>query len=230
MSHKPKTTNRRHLLKAGGLCIVSSVLFGCDHEGNRSQKDSKAFPDEELGRFFPKGEPCIDTIVRPMVAPVKQPSDASCWAAVWTMILSWKKNKKFSIRDAVALLGPAWVQNLDKNTGLKAQTFTEDDFLRASELKAKPPANYLSAAYVELLASHGPLWLNTGDGILNHATLLIGARTYADGRINFLFVDPAEGQFTQKTDSAFFEEFEREARVIVQHGLKWDFRFQIFHW
>jgi hypothetical protein len=145
------------------------------------------------------------------------------------MLLSWKVNRPLSIVDAVASLGPQWIDYLKKDNGLAAQTFTEEEFLKASSLRFKPPANYLSSVYVGLLASYGPLWINTGDGILNHATLLAGAQTRRDGRIDFRFVDPQTGQFVTKSDEVFFNEFENEARVIVTRGLKWEFRFQILY-
>jgi hypothetical protein len=146
------------------------------------------------------------------------------------MMLSWKENRRMTIREAIERLGPTWAAQLDQNRGLSAQTFTEDAFLRASGLKAEPPANYLPSVYVERLSTHGPLWINTGDGILNHATLLVGAQTRSDGRINFRFCDPQSGAFITKSDAEFFAEFEKEARVIVDHNLNWNLRFQIFHW
>lgn len=145
-------------------------------------------------------------------------------------MLSWREGKQFTVKDAVARLGSEWVDHLKRDEGLESQTFTEEGFLKASGLSAKPPANYLPSVYVELLASHGPLWINTGDGILNHATLLAGAQTRRDGRIDFRFVDPQDGKFLTKSDEDFFREFEREARFIVDQKKTWDLRYQIFYW
>jgi len=146
------------------------------------------------------------------------------------MMTSWKEGSQLTVPEAVERLGPKWLAHLRKDEGLAAQTFTEQEFLDASGLKSKPPANYLSSVYVELLATRGPLWINTGDGILNHATLLIGARTGSDARIAFSFADPRKENPVAKSDAEFFDEFEREARAIVDRKLAWDFRFQIFHW
>jgi hypothetical protein len=165
-----------------------------------------------------------------MVVPIRQPSDNTCWAAVWTMMLSWREGRQFQINTAVATLGTEWMGHLQHDEGMAAQTFTEDGFLRASRLNAKPPANYLSSAYVELLATHGPVWVSAGDGILNHATLLVSAQTRSDHSVDFRFVDPQHGKFVTKSDATFFAEFEREARVIVDKRLPWELRFQLFYW
>ncbi|HEV3303903.1 MAG TPA: papain-like cysteine protease family protein [Planctomycetaceae bacterium] len=161
---------------------------------------------------------------------MKQPSANTCWAAVWTMMLSWRQGRPLTIGAAVEQLGEKWTQHLRRDEGMAAQTFSEDSFLKASKLNSKPPANYLPSAYVELLATHGPLWVNTGDGILNHATLLVSAKTDRDGKTEFQFNDPQEGALVTKTDQAYFAEFEREARIIADRKLPWDLRFQIFYW
>ena len=229
------TLNRRTFSELIGVSLCTALSQGCGpggagqgaiHQASSDESPVQATPD----RLPPATQPYIDVVVRPIIVPVRQPSDSVCWAAVWTMILSWREGKEFAVKDAVARLGSEWVGHLERNEGLEAQTFREEGFLKASGLQAKPPANYLSSAYVELLASHGPLWINSGDGILNHATLLCGAQTRRDGRIDFRFVDPQEGKFVTKSDSDFFTEFEREARSIVDRKLKWDFRYQIFHW
>ena len=168
--------------------------------------------------------------MRPPIAPIHQPARNACWAAAWAMMLSWKEGRQFTPREAVARLGQSWIDHFDRDDGLEAQTFTETAFLEASKFQAEPPANYIPSFYVDLLAAHGPLWINTGDGILNHAKVLVSAQTRRDGRIAFRFADPASGTFVTNTDTEFFADFEREARYIVDRKLTWDLRFQIFRW
>jgi hypothetical protein len=146
------------------------------------------------------------------------------------MMLSWREGRQLSMEDAVGRLGPEWLTHFQRDEGLAAQTFTEAGFLKAAGLSAQPPASYLPSFYVELLASHGPVWINTGDGILNHAMLLVSAQTRRDGRIDFRFADPLSGGFVTKSDERFFADFEHEARFIIDHKLNWDFRFQVFYW
>jgi hypothetical protein len=226
-------TRRKFLITVLGLC--SSFVGGCKR--NKAEEDSLnpmgiAEPKASsfLGEVPLASQSCVDVIVRPMVKPIKQTSSSTCWASVYAMMLSWKTGKTIATREAVTSLGPEWAAHFDRNEGLESQTFTEDGFLKVSELRAMPPANYLPSVYVELLASHGPVWVNTGDGILNHARILVGARTLGDGQVTFLFIDPNGGKFTKKSETEFFAEFEKEARVIVDQNLKWDLRFQIFYW
>ena len=70
-----------------------------------------------------------------------------------------------------------------------------------------------------------------GDGILSHASILVGAQTRRDKRIDFRFVDPRDGNFFTKSDEDFIAEFEREARLMVDKKLdSCDLRYQILHW
>jgi len=234
MPTNPTEISRRNLFSRSGLPFLVALVGACNRQASdrrRLQRPSDARGEESSSdRLPPTTQPFIDIVVRPIVVPIRQVSDNTCWAAVWTMLLSWREGQRLSIEQAVRRLGPEWVERLKKDEGLAAQTFTEQAFLNASGLHFKPPMNFLPSAYVELLASHGPLWINTGNGILNHAMLLVSAQTTRDQRITFRFADPLVGGFVTKSDETFFADFEREARFIGDHKLKWDLRFQIFYW
>lgn len=217
---KTNKIERRKFLAQAGASLLLVGMSGC----------KSGSEDETRDRLPPLTEPFSEVVVHPTIVPVKQPSNNTCWAAAWTMLKSWKDNRRLSIEAAVSNLGPEWLGYLKEDKGLEAQTFTEQGFLDASHLNSKPPANYLPSVYVDLLASKGPLWINTGDGILNHAMLMVSAQTTQRGRINFRFADPQTGSFTTKSDGTFFKDFEREARFIMDRNLNWDFRFQIFYW
>jgi hypothetical protein len=232
MQNETASLSRRRFFQIATPFACTLVqACNCQQTGTTDVGRSTVSPEQKSSeQSTPGTEPYIDVVVRPEITPTKQPSSNTCWAAVWTMMLSWKEGKPLTIADAVRRLGDEWVRHFDKDEGLEAQTFTEEGFLKASGFQAKPPANYISSAYVDLLASHGPLWINSGDGILNHATMLAGAQTRRDGRINFRFADPKDGAFVMKSDEQFFHDFEREAVFIVNRKLNWDFRFQIFYW
>jgi hypothetical protein len=230
-------TKTQHLCRRGFFRITAAsacamLVQGCSRR--KATKTDGGAPttssEEAADRLSPAFQPYIDVVVRPMVVPVKQVSDSTCWAAVWTMMLSWKQGKRLSTEEAVTYLGAEWVEHYSKNEGLAAQTFTEEGFVRASGLLAEPPANHPPSFYVERMASHGPLWINSGNGILNHATLLVSAQTRKDRRIDFRFADPQTGSYVSKSDEQFFHDFEREARAIVDRHLNWDLRFQVFYW
>jgi hypothetical protein len=115
------------------------------------------------------------------------------------------------------------------NTGLPPDQ--QDDFLAYLGLVTEPPANYTIRAYLDMLESHGPLWITTGDGIsYAHARVLVAVA--GDGsyeKTYFKLIDPASGKYIVQDALQFSLEFEREARVVVAKGLP-EFRIQILHW
>ena len=46
----------------------------------------------------------------------------TCWAAVMTMMWSWKNNKSLPIRDTLATIGAKYVAMFDSGNGLDDQT------------------------------------------------------------------------------------------------------------
>jgi hypothetical protein len=235
VDNKAFSSARRHFLWLVGASTCTMLSSSCRPRESASG-DVNGTPaggrshHETDGQLRGPDQPYIDVAVHPRIVPIRQPSPNTCWAAVWTMMASWKEGRTLEIAQAVGRLGPDWIEHLNNDEGLEAQTYAEEGFLTASGLQAKPPANYLPSAYVELLASHGPLWINSGDGILNHATLMVGAQTRRDKSVVFCVVDPRGATFVEKSDQEFFHEFEREARAIVDRHLKWDLRYQIFYW
>jgi len=45
-----------------------------------------------------------------LITPIRQPSSMSCWAAMYTMMYSWRNQRCVSIRDAVSRLGQKYTQ------------------------------------------------------------------------------------------------------------------------
>jgi hypothetical protein len=98
----------------------------------------------------------------------------------------------------------------------------ELSFVNAVGLHAMPPASYPLTDFRKLLRNKGPVWINTGDGFHSHARLLVGIygvdesekRATYEGTI-LEFVDPDSGEYVYKPALKFYEEFEQEARVIV---------------
>ena len=85
-----------------------------------------------------------------------------------------------------------------------------------------PPANYTIDAWVEMLTTHGPLWIVTGDGISSHARLLVGLYGNVKGEgiaayeeSVFEFIDPLTGTFEYESGLDFSLNFEQEARWLI---------------
>src|ERR1041384_2657051 len=146
MQTEKQRINRRAFFQMAGASACATLVQGCNSRTAKrpNTRPTPEFSEVSADRLPPSSQPYIDVVVRPVVMPIKQISDSTCWAAAWTMMLSWKEGKRLSIEDAVAHLGPEWIARYEKNEGLIAQTFTEKGFLSASGLRQAPPANSLS--------------------------------------------------------------------------------------
>jgi hypothetical protein len=171
------------------------------------------------------------------VKPIKQPSSMSCWATVYTMMLSWKENKAMEIQEAMHRLGSQWENYFQKDQGLPADKIC--DFIIDAGLSVESPKNYLPSFYIELLKEFGPIWITTADkdGYNSHARLLIGAYRSDSENINssqerlvFEFIDPASGTIIRRKFESFLEEYEKEATYILKKRRDLPFRIQIIHW
>ena len=96
----------------------------------------------------------------------------SCWAAVYTMMKSWRNKKELSVNSVIAELGVPWDDYYLKEMGLPGGK--ENDFVNAMGMSSQPPANYDVNAYINMLRTYGPLWIITGDGLSAHARLFFG--------------------------------------------------------
>lgn len=158
--------------------------------------------------------------IRLEVTPIKQDKDNNCWATVYAMMLSWKIRKPISVDTAVMGLGAPYTKYLSEDKGLPGEE--QATFVRAVGLRAMPPASYPLADFRRLLRTRGPVWINTGDGFRSHARLLIGlyGSDEADKRSTYEntileLIDPESGEYVYKPALKFYEEFEREAREII---------------
>ncbi|KQS75961.1 papain-like cysteine protease family protein [Rhizobium sp. Leaf383] len=165
------------------------------------------------------------------VRPLKQPDEMSCWATVYTMMVSWKERRPVTIKEAVARLGEPYVGYLDRRTGLPAHS--ELEFVSAAGMSAQPPASYPLSFYRKLLRESGPLWVITGNGTVSHARLMTGIYSLNDqesfenySRTIFEIIDPLTGETDFEMALPFLSDFEREA-VVVEDRPWIDLRWQI---
>jgi Papain-like cysteine protease AvrRpt2 len=52
----------------------------------------------------------IQCTVPGLIVPFRQPSSMSCWAAMFTMMYSWKNQVSTAIERAIATLGPTYLK------------------------------------------------------------------------------------------------------------------------
>lgn len=207
-----------NLPSTGGLTESNNIL-------SKTGSVEKIIFEQNRQKF-----PLEDVVASLNVQPLRQPSPMSCWATVYAMMKSWKEQKPISVTEAVSQLGAPWDDYYLSEKGLPGGE--EKAFVKAIKMRSEPPANYGIEAYVEMLRERGPLWIITGDGISSHARLLIGI--YGDWKAVgidaykktvFEFIDPLTGTHRYESGLEFSENFEKEARFLVERKLD-DVRFR----
>jgi hypothetical protein len=162
---------------------------------------------------------------------LKQSSDMSCWATVYTMMKSWRDGRELSVNNVVTDLGEPWKSYYLKDIGLPPEKIK--DFAETVYMETKPPANYTLEAYVEMLQK-SPLWIMTGNGFIRHARLLIGVygnpnadgiKKYEDS--TFEFIDPLVGTYSYESGLEFVRSFEKEAIKLDKSE---ELKSQILYW
>lgn len=131
------------------------------------------------------------------VQEIKQDKTMACWAAVATMMLSWKKQKQYaSIEEALQQeAGEEYVKIYQGNEGLKSKD--KPALLAKLGINAQfIPVKFSVEEYVQFLKVHGPVWITTDadhdpvNGQFSpHARLLVGIEG-SPIPTNLLFLDP----------------------------------------
>jgi hypothetical protein len=157
---------------------------------------------------------------RPYTAPgtkniLPQPSSMSCWATVYTMMISWKRRQCISINDAIAALGQKWLNYLTADNGLPGHE--GQNFERTAGIVREPRMNYTLEGWSDLLWNHGLLWVS-------HAGLTSAGRLYIHDRIvegivgngsvqgtSVKIIDPDRGRQYMEPFRVFLPNYERQA-------------------
>ena len=160
----------------------------------------------------------FDYTVPGLIVPVRQPSGMSCWAAMFTMMYSWKNQQSISIENAVATLGGNYLSVFRKNTGLSINE--NRNLANAAGMTAEPLYNPSIQGWLNLLRRHGLLWTSYGwrqfgpDGITEvragrHIIIFYGM--YGDGTAagtHVRYVDPSDGRKHTMTVSQMVNQHE----------------------
>src|ERR1041384_2047070 len=127
MQTEKQRINRRAFFQMAGASACATLVQGCNSRTAKrpNTRPTPEFSEVSADRLPPSSQPYIDVVVRPVVMPIKQISDSTCWAAAWTMMLSWKEGKRLSIEDAVAHLGPGGIYTYEKKKKMKKKTHTK---------------------------------------------------------------------------------------------------------
>jgi putative chitinase len=195
--------------RAQALARQKSVQKSIQHgHGVRLAPGTRAF-----------SSPAIDYRVPGLVPAIPQPTGMTCWAAVTTILYSWKAQQSLSINGVLAQIGKRWLDlrnapNED-DQGLGARE--KDDFLADAGLYAMYGQSLPLSEWERMLRTYGPLWVttdeDTGRGYAIHARVMTGLHgdgTPAGTRADI--VDPDGGKTYTEPFDRFLRKFEEEVR------------------
>lgn len=160
----------------------------------------------------------INYTVPGLIVPVQQPSGMSCWAAMYTMMYSWKNQVSIPIRTAVLQLGQKYVDCFDKNTGLPIEE--NRNLAHAAGMEAEPLQNLSPEGWESYLKAYGLLWTSYGWQVFDATGLtetragrhiiiiygMIGDGSAAGTTVRY--VDPSDGAFHTMTLEQFVRQHE----------------------
>jgi hypothetical protein len=124
------------------------------------------------------GAESFNYVVPDPVPAVGQPTPMTCWAAVGTMMASWRDKVSYPIQTVCDRAGGPYGAKFAANQGVTRAEMNA--FMTALGLTAEAPACYTPRGLLALLQAHGPLWIiGDQDMIQNqlvHARVVTGMR------------------------------------------------------
>lgn len=180
-----------------------------------------------------EGSSSFDINIPGVIPVLAQPSSMSCWAAVTTMMLSWRDQTSYTIKQAIDLVGSKYSSKLPppKTNDVGLFSSEKEQFLADAGLVGEPPMNYSVEGLKVLLQRHGPIWATTDEDpsakFAIHARIITGM--FGDGTADgtsLRIIDPNGGRQYTETFRSFAKKFEEEAKAI---GARDPLRIQIVH-
>ena len=165
----------------------------------------------------------IDYTIPGILPLITQPSPMTCWAAVMTMMYSWRNSVSIQIRDALARIGPQYVTMFDNGQGLDRDTAKV--LYQDAGLVAIYSFNPTVDGWASLLRKYGPLYVDVGYNTNPNTHAIIVKGVSGDGSpdgTSMTYVDPVDG----RTVTLRFRDF--LAKYEAQSAVQWPYT--IVHW
>jgi hypothetical protein len=170
----------------------------------------------------------VEVKIKGSVTPLRQSSEKTCWATVYTMLYGWKTQQPVTVDTAIARVGARWSALLAKREGILRDQ--KVDFIADAGLVAELPKNPTIDGWASMIATYGPIWVTTDedptDEFSIHARILCavrGDRTPEGTKLDF--IDPGTGSFVTESFKDFLVKYESEAMDPDS-----PLRVQIVHW
>ena len=139
------------------------------------------------------------------------PRPFGCWATVYTMMVSWKLQQSFDIREALGRVGAVYQEMFDIDSGLsQADAVT---FLRAAGMHYEPMANQDVKGWFHLLKQYGLLWVSARSETSHatHSRIVEGIRIddLVHGHmVSLMIIDPWGGRRYLELFTTFLNKYE----------------------
>jgi GH24 family phage-related lysozyme (muramidase) len=211
----------------GSLVDLPGLVKRREGEAELFQKPSLTTA-QSLSRFgldpYPRSLSAIDYSIPGTLPIIAQPKPNACWAAVFTMMYSWKMNGSIEIRDALARVGSKYVDIFDRDAGL--DTDSAKVFYNEVGLVPIYSFNPTIEGWASFLKKYGPLYIDVGYNAQNAGThAIIVTAISGDGspeNTSITYVDPDGG----RTITLKFQDF--LAKYEAQSAIEWPY--PIVHW
>jgi hypothetical protein len=177
-----------------------------------------------------RGMNAVDARISGTVPELAQPDTMACWATVYTMLYSWRRDSSTTMETAVGDVGTRWLSKLKANQGLSVEE--KVDFIADAGLVAEPPMNPSIQGWADMITNYGPLWVTTdegpGKGWAIHARIIVGMTGNGTAEGTTLdIIDPNGGRRYKESFGGFLSKFESEA---LDRPRDFPLRIQIVHW
>jgi hypothetical protein len=154
------------------------------------------------------------------IQPVKQPNLTTCWAAVATMLKSWKERRCYTIEEALRTAkSGTYLEMFNRKMGLRPE-FTAG-FADSMGFRVAPqnPDSLSVQSWVELMLHRGPLGVMSFYENGAHARLMFGM--WGDEpAVQVRFIDPLSGLEDRIAYKDFLDSIRRAPADTAQ----------IWHW
>ena len=156
----------------------------------------------------------VDYTVPGIVPVITQPSPRTCWAAIMTTMISWRRGQAIAIRDALGEIGATWVNLFDNDSLLSLQS--APDLYRAAGLTTITSFNPTIEGWESLLRQYGPLYVDVGyeTGNVTHAIIVTAIRGDGTaGGTQITYIDPTDGRTITSVFADFLKKYEAPSAV-----------------
>ena len=161
----------------------------------------------------------VQQVALGQVPIIAQPSSMVCWAAVFTMMLSWRQGRSLPIRDAMAAVGTRWVTMFDNNQPLlwiDTEAFGEAAGMTIIPLQSLPVMGFADV----IRQARGPLFvsIHPQGNRQNLTHLIVVTGITGDGTpagTNIMYNDLSGGVRRTRSFQTFHQMYENSARTTL---------------